>query len=220
MDENFRKVISDKLNELGITKLTQETFTEEIEVEGERIDENDIGTASDGTKYVKSSVLNYLNENGYSLTQDSVDLAAKTFQIKGNSFIRKNIKTIVHSDFDNISDENIDTYLTLKMMELLLKIETQNNMMNLMDYTIDVIIDKKTGGTDFDTLINSINSHSQNGWKVKTVFTNECGKNSTSVTVGGYTSGTNATIDQVVVIYERPAFMTNKLANELRDKLK
>ena len=75
----------------------------------ERIDENDIGTASDGTKYVKSSVLNYLNENGYSLTQDSVDLAAKTFQIKGNSFIRKNIKTIVHSDFDNISDENIDS---------------------------------------------------------------------------------------------------------------
>lgn len=215
MDENFRKVISKKLNNSGIAELYSEVVTEETEVKGEQIDANDVGTASDGTKYIKSLVMKYLNEKGYPLTQESVDLAAKMFQAKGDSYIQKNVKTVVHSDFDTVNDENVDTYLTLKITEMLAKIEMQNN---IMDYKIDVVIDKYTGGTDFEALQKSLNWHSQRGWKVKSIFTNEIGKNSSSVTVGGYTSGTNATIDQTIIIYERSALMTDEDAMNMRKR--
>lgn len=137
------------------------------------------------------------------------------FQAKGDSYIQKNVKTVVHSDFDTVNDENVDTYLTLKITEMLAKIEMQNN---IMDYKIDVVIDKYTGGTDFEALQKSLNWHSQRGWKVKSIFTNEIGKNSSSVTVGGYTSGTNATIDQTIIIYERSALMTDEDAMNMRKR--
>ncbi len=161
--------------------------------------------------------MKYLNEKCYPFTQESVDLAAKMFQAKNNSYVQKNVKTVIHSDFDNITDENVDTYLALKIAELLAKIEMQNN---IMDYKIDAITDKYTGGADFEAMQRSLDWHSLRGWKVKSIFTNEVGKNSSSVTVGGYTSGVNATIDQTIIIYERSAFMTDTIAGNLREQVK
>ncbi len=217
MDENFRKVISRKLNNLGISNSYTEVVTEETEVQGEQIDESDIGTASDGTKYIKSLVMKYLNEKGYPLSQESVDLAAKMFQAKGNSYVQKNVKTVVHSDFDDVSDDDVNTYLALKIVEMLTNIRDCNL---LMDYKVDSITDSRSGGTNYTALQSSLDWHSERGWKVKSIFTNELGRNSFSVSVSGHSSGTNSTIDQTIIIYERPAFMTDKMVQDLRNKIK
>lgn len=216
MDENFRKVISNNLKNLKISQTYDKVVTEETEIKGEQINENDIGTASDGTKYIKSFVIKYLNEKGYPLTQESVDMAAKMFKVNGDSYVQKNVKTVVKNDFDDVADEDIDTYLALKITEILAKIELQNS---LTDYKVDAVTDNYIGGANFGGIQKSLDWHSQRGWKVKSVFTNEIGKNSSSVTVGSYTSGTNSTIDQTIIIYERSAFMTDEVAMGIRRKI-
>ena len=41
------------------------------------------------------------------------------------------------------------------------------------------------------------------GWKLHSVITNEIGKNVSSVSIGGFTGVTNATMDEVILIFER-----------------
>jgi hypothetical protein len=49
----------------------------------------------------------------------------------------------------------------------------------------------------------TIEKYSSKGYRLISCFTNEAGHNSSGVTIGSYTSGTNATIDQVVLIFEK-----------------
>ena len=41
------------------------------------------------------------------------------------------------------------------------------------------------------------------GWKLHSVITNEIGKNISAVSIGGITGGTNATVDEIILIFER-----------------
>lgn len=41
------------------------------------------------------------------------------------------------------------------------------------------------------------------GWKLHSIITNEIGKNVSSVSIGGFTGVTNATMDEVILIFER-----------------
>lgn len=215
MDEKLKKKLNLDLMRYGIAETWLETLVEETEITTEQpeILENDIGTASDGTQYSKSLVNKYLTEKGFSFTQENVDLAAKMFSVNGNKFTQKNLKTVKHSDFDHIQDDEVITYLTYKIVEQLAKL---NLNQNIMDYTIDVIMDKG-GATNTNELRKSLEWHSERGWKLKSVFTNELGKNSSSVSIGSITSGVNSTVDQVILIYERPAFLNDKLAIKWRE---
>ncbi|MDE5620451.1 MAG: hypothetical protein K2O29_08140 [Ruminococcus sp.] len=88
-----------------------------------------------------------------------------------------------------------------------------------MDYEFECILDNRSGGTDFNNLAQVLRKRSAKGWKLVNTFTNEVGINSTSVTIGNYTGGTNATIDQVVMIFEHPISMTDAKAQQIIKKL-
>lgn len=45
--------------------------------------------------------------------------------------------------------------------------------------------------------------YAMEGWKLHSVITNEIGKNISAVSIGGITGGTNTTVDEIILIFER-----------------
>ena len=76
------------------------------------------------------------------------------------------------------------------------------------EYTLDVINDKASGAANIDAILQSLQKHASEGWRLVTIFTNEIGKN--AISVGGI--GINATMDQSMLIFERKIQQT-KLAD-------
>lgn len=65
------------------------------------------------------------------------------------------------------------------------------------------IIDNADGSTNQMQLQSVLMEYANAGWKLHSVITNEIGKNVSSVSIGGFTGGTNATMDEVILIFER-----------------
>lgn len=80
------------------------------------------------------------------------------------------------------------------------------------EYTLKIVTDKANGAADIATISSVIEKLSQEGWRLVTVFTNEVGKISESF--GGF--GTNATIDQTILIFERKIHVESILDRERR----
>jgi len=74
------------------------------------------------------------------------------------------------------------------------------------EYTTDVVYDLE-GEPNTAALQQSLTEHAREGWRLHTAFSNELGKNSLSFrnAIAGvaFSSGTNATVDATVLIYER-----------------
>lgn len=71
------------------------------------------------------------------------------------------------------------------------------------EYTTARIIDNADGSTNQMQLQSVLMEYANAGWKLHSVITNEIGKNVSSVSIGGFTCGTNATMDEVILIFER-----------------
>ena len=71
------------------------------------------------------------------------------------------------------------------------------------EYTTARIIDNADGSTYQMQLQSVLMEYANAGWKLHSVITNEIGKNVSSVRIGGVTGGTNATMDEVILIFER-----------------
>ena len=71
------------------------------------------------------------------------------------------------------------------------------------EYTTARIIDNADGSTNQMQLQSVLMDYANAGWKLHSVITNEIGKNVSSVSIGRFTGGTNATMDEVILIFER-----------------
>ena len=71
------------------------------------------------------------------------------------------------------------------------------------EYTTARIIDNADGSTYQMQLQSVLMEYANAGWKLHSVITNEIGKNVSSVSIGRFTGGTNATMDEVILIFER-----------------
>ena len=71
------------------------------------------------------------------------------------------------------------------------------------EYTTARIIDNADGSTNQMQLQSVLMEYANDGWKLHSVITNEIGKNVSSVSIGRFTGGTNATMDEVILIFER-----------------
>ncbi|MDE6426770.1 MAG: hypothetical protein K2K89_11650 [Ruminococcus sp.] len=218
MNDELRKRIYNSLKENNLLKTWTENIheTEEVVYNTNHTNDDDITTAPDGTQYYKSLVIKYLTEKGYPLTQENINLSARMFQANGATYTRNNYRTIERDEFENIPDEDIDVFLYSKILEQL----AQLNAHTFMDYAVESVRDTRSGGTNFDALAKILRKRSETGWRLVNTFTNEIGVNSTSVTIGNYTGGTNATIDQIVMIFERPMSMTDKKAQEIINQIR
>lgn len=71
------------------------------------------------------------------------------------------------------------------------------------EYTTARIIDNADGSTNQMQLQSVLMEYANAGWKLHSVITNEIEKNVSSVSIGRFTGGTNATMDEVILIFER-----------------
>lgn len=90
---------------------------------------------------------------------------------------------------------------------------------DLYEYEVVSITDDVTGAIDVNRLSAILKIYASEGWRLKTTITNEIGKNSVGVAFGSVGSGTNATIDQTILIFERRIETAESVANKLKDKI-
>jgi len=99
---------------------------------------------------------------------------------------------------------NFDLHTVMKNSTIDSKDEESRLALNPQyEYEVVVIPDRSSGEVDTDQLRRTLSSYASVHWRLHSVFTNECGKNAMSAAVSGIGFGTNATIDQTVLIFER-----------------
>ncbi|HCJ41153.1 DUF4177 domain-containing protein [uncultured Ruminococcus sp.] len=118
-----------------------------------------------------------------------------------NAELKKEIMAVLADkqtgiDPTTLSDEDLRTYITL----MSLKNDGKNHK---MEYAVETVRDRDNGGADESALADVLAMYGEKGWRLKFCFTDEVGVESHSATVAGYTTGTNATINEIVLIFER-----------------
>ena len=73
----------------------------------------------------------------------------------------------------------------------------------LFEYTTNTRSSNGNGMINIDELNKSLMNHSKEGWKLHSTIVNEVGKNTLNIEIGNIASGTNATVDITILIYER-----------------
>lgn len=106
---------------------------------------------------------------------------------------RKKLLKDKESDIDTIIEERKNN----SDIENILKINDQ------YEYEVVTVTDDSTGGTNLKHLQDVLTKYSMYGWKLKTMVTNELGKNSRVVSGTAVSSGVNSTIDQLILVFER-----------------
>lgn len=106
--------------------------------------------------------------------------------------------------FDNVDDEDktIEHSHVINREERIKALKAKG-VKGYFEYTIISIQDENSGEVNTCYLNERINDMALDGWRLKTAFTNELGKNSSSISILGGTGGTNSTIEQNVLIFER-----------------
>ncbi len=126
---------------------------------------------------------------------------------------RKNIidniaKKINDEKFQQIKTEQEQVKIERAKAQELEQNKTDNYLKNngyegYYEYRILNIHDEKSGAVNIEHMLNELNSLGRQGWQIKCAFTNELGKNSMSAGLGGFSLGTNSTVDQSILILER-----------------
>lgn len=88
------------------------------------------------------------------------------------------------------------------------------------EYDVVSVVDTSSGRVDVEKLIMVLSYYANEGWRLKCALTNEAGKNSSMVGTGGISYGTNATIDDTILIFERRIESAEDRTEKLKDKYK
>lgn len=177
---------------------------------------DDIGVSSDGIKYSKSAVMEYLTAKGYQINQTNIDLSAKMLSESENESVYSyvTIHKELHHDLEKAEYDDLISYINYKILEEISKLKEEILKSSIKEYAIEVVYDKSSGGCDIESMVKIINRYSDNGWQIKSIFTNELGKNSTAISTAIGTIGTNASIDQTIIVFERAKFLNlNKFSS-------
>ena len=169
------------------------------------------GVSSNGIEYDKMKLFRYLRENSLNINKENIDKFAANFSVTDETYtethtqVSKNTTIKLWNDepVDSLSDDEILGLKDLILLDYINKIANQEKTV-IMEYAVATVIDNYKGGTDIPELERTLNKYAEMGYVLKTSFTNELGVNSSSVSFGGVSTGTNATIDQIVLIFERP----------------
>ncbi|MBP1533053.1 MAG: hypothetical protein IK999_02835 [Ruminococcus sp.] len=196
------------INELNkrpdLTKSFKERVLIEDKISDEVMDQPDIQMS-------REVVIDYLIKSGYELTDENYSRAEQMLI----SMEQDKLKMTLHNADKMPSDnkyEIIDHLQDLSLDELnaLLNIALLNSLNDITintkvplryDYKVEKIKDIM-GGTNVIKFRQVLDDYSGRGYRVKSIFTNELGKNALSV--GNV--GVNSTVDEVIVVFEKPIF--------------
>ncbi len=158
----------------------------------------------------REEIMTYLVNRGYELTQENYEQAKSILQQKSDTHrkhavegedltYKKWVRQVNH--IEELSDEQLNSLIELSLVKKLYNQKTPIRY----EYAVKTVKDFR-GGTNIIGLQTIMSEYAQKGYRVISVFTNELGHNSSSTTVGNYTLGTNSTVDQVVIIFEKPIY--------------
>lgn len=217
MNEKIQKNILDKMIKTGLVESWYETVSEtsdDVTVDIKSDNEDDYAYSSDGIRYNKKAAFAYLTEKGYQMNQSNIDAVAKiiseqtdTLVIHGNTAPKK----VCHHILEESDDNEIMEYINFKIMDEVNKFRKEIISQSVVEYAVETVRDTSSGGTDIRRLSKVLSEYSSKGWKLKSTFTNELGVRGNSVSIGVATSGTNSTIEEIVLIFERPKYISGDL---------
>lgn len=152
-------------------------------------------------------VMDYMSNHGISLSQENYDYVAN--QLKNNQDDKGNFhetmtRTRQINTLEEYSLEELKDVLQICLLKQCENLEKQLKQREnaRFEYAVESIVDNG-GATNTRQMAALINSYAKQGWHVKTIFTNELGHNASSVSVGMVGSGTNYTVDEVVIVFEK-----------------
>lgn len=67
------------------------------------------------------------------------------------------------------------------------------------EYTVARVLDNRNGSTNQEKLQSVLTEYVMEGWKLYSVITNDI----SAISIGGITGSTNATVDEIILIFER-----------------
>lgn len=79
----------------------------------------------------------------------------------------------------------------------------ENGHEGYYEYKVISLSDNRSGELNVNELSTLLNSLGRDGWHLKCAYANELGHNSTSGGVGDFSTGTNSTVEQNILILER-----------------
>ena len=71
------------------------------------------------------------------------------------------------------------------------------------EYAVESIPDNSDGSANTALIAAIISNYASKGWRLHKTMVNEIGRTSQSSGVGGFSTGTNATIEQTILVFER-----------------
>ena len=74
---------------------------------------------------------------------------------------------------------------------------------DIYEYDVVTVIDNHNGDADIYKISSVLQEHAEQGWRLISTLANEIGHTSSYSSISGMGSGTNATIDQIILIFER-----------------
>ena len=148
-------------------------------------------------------VIDYLLKSGFDLTDENFKQAEKMLvsmesgkrsKTLRNAGKAKEFTTINH--LNSLSTEELSSLLNIAILNVLNEIKEKRNVK--YEYAVETINDIR-GSTNITALKYTLKSYGDRGYKVKSIFTNELGKNS----ISAGTFGINSTEDEVVIVFEK-----------------
>ena len=79
----------------------------------------------------------------------------------------------------------------------------KNGAEGYYEYKVISLVDEDGGYIDIKQLTANLNALGIEGWRLVSAYSNEIGHTSSSSGFSGYSTGTNATVDQNILIFER-----------------
>lgn len=79
----------------------------------------------------------------------------------------------------------------------------EKNFPYLYDYKVEKVSNLTNGASNGIEIQRLLTHYAEHGWKLHTMYSNELGKNTSSAGFGGISSGTNSTISEDILVFER-----------------
>lgn len=195
----LKEILFDEITESGL--LDDKLF--ETIVEGEEF----VTDVNNEGEELKNTIIEYMKGKEMDLTQENYNLVLKYFQSNANEegqFCEKikNRKTTVNV-LEKFSENEMKDLLQLCLLKELQRLRKSKIEETKYEYTVESVQDLNTGATNVRGMIQIMHSYAKEGWRVKSIFTNEIAKSSFAAGVGNFSSGTNSTMDQVIIVFER-----------------
>ena len=102
----------------------------------------------------------------------------------------KGFNTLVFDEIgiSKLKEKNLDGYYEYKVISL---------------QDISGLFNRNSGRVNTEAMMQTLNDLGIDGWHLVTAYSNELGKNALSGGAGGFIMGTNSTVDENILIFER-----------------